>query len=150
MAKWRYMAPVVQRITPYLQRLFPGAGIHCDENFQITAVARDTGHKERFEGLSDGTQEQIAVLTRLAFADMLLDSGRPAMVMLDDALAYSGSDRLERMFDVLTEASTRMQILILTCRGELFTRLGGKRVRALRSASQWLGRVRTTSLPKLD
>lgn len=134
-AKERYMAPVVQRITPYLQRLFPGAGIHCDENFQITALARDAGHKERFAGLSDGTQEQIAVLTRLAFADMLLDSGHPAMVILDDALAYSDSDRLERMFDVLTEASTRMQILVLTCRGELFTRLGGKRVRALRSAS---------------
>ena len=73
------------------------------------------------------------MLTRLAFADMLLDSGRPAMVILDDALAYSDSERLERMFDVLTEASTRMQILVLTCRGELFTRLGGKRVRASRS-----------------
>jgi hypothetical protein len=34
------------------------------------------------------------------------------------------------MFDVLAEASTRMQILILTCRGELFTRLGGNRIRA--------------------
>ena len=59
----------------------------------------------------------FAESTRLAFADMLLDSGRPAMVILDDALAYSDGDRLERMFDVLAEASTRMQILVLTCRG---------------------------------
>ncbi len=131
-AKERYMAPVIRRITPYLQRLFPNASIRCDENFQITAVVREGEQTERFEGLSDGTQEQIAVLTRLAFADMLLDSGRPAMVILDDALAYSDSDRLEKMFDVLAEASTRMQILVLTCRGELFTRLGGNRVRAER------------------
>lgn len=131
-AKERYMAPVIRRITPYLQRLFPNASIRCDENFQITAVVREGEQTERFDGLSDGTQEQIAVLTRLAFADMLLDSGRPAMVILDDALAYSDSDRLEKMFDVLAEASTRMQILVLTCRGELFTRLGGNRVRAER------------------
>jgi hypothetical protein len=133
-AKERYMAPVIQRITPYLQKLFPNASIRCDENFQITALMREGEQMERFEGLSDGTQEQIAVLTRLAFADMLLDSGRPAMVILDDALAYSDSDRLEKMFDVLAEASTRMQILVLTCRGELFTRLGGNSVRAEREA----------------
>lgn len=128
-AKERYMAPVVKRIAPYLQRLFPGAGISCDENFQITGVVREFEQAERFDKLSDGTQEQIAVLTRLAFAEMLLDSGRPAMVILDDALAYSDSERLERMFDLLSQAALRMQILILTCRGELFTRLGGSRVR---------------------
>ena len=71
------------------------------------------------------------MLTRLAFANMLVDSGRPAMIIRDDALAYSGGDRLERMFDLLTEVASRTQILILTCRGELFTRLGGIRVRAL-------------------
>ncbi len=119
-AKERYMAPVVKRIVPYLQRLFPGASIDCDENFQITAMTRGAEQTERFDGLSDGTQEQIAVLTRLAFADMLLDSGHPAMVILDDALAYSDSERMERMFDVLAEASTRMQILVLTCRGGAF------------------------------
>jgi hypothetical protein len=130
-AKERYMTPVIKRITPYLQHLFPGAAIDCDENFRITGVMRELQQADLFEGLSDGTQEQIAVLTRLAFADMLLDSGRPAMVILDDALAYSDSERLERMFDLLTQAATRSQILILTCRGELFTRLGGNRVRAV-------------------
>lgn len=53
------------------------------------------------------------------------------MIILDDALAYSDRDRLERMFDLLTDAASRTQILVLTCRGELFTRLGGTRVRAV-------------------
>ena len=127
-AKERYMAPLVQRITPYLQTLFPGAAIHVDEDFQVTGVIRELQQREEFGGLSWGTQEQIAVLTRVAFADMLLDTGKPAMLILDDALAYADPDRLERMFDLLTHASSRLQILVLTCRGELFTRLGGRRV----------------------
>jgi DNA repair exonuclease SbcCD ATPase subunit len=133
-AKERYMAPVVKRVTPYLQQLFPGAEIRCDENFQITGVVRELQQAENFDGLSVGTQEQIAVLTRLAFAEMLIDSDQPAMVILDDALAYSDDERLERMFDLLTHAAARMQILILTCRGEVFTRLGGTRVRAVTAA----------------
>jgi uncharacterized protein YhaN len=93
----------------------------------VTGVLRTA--EESFDGLSDGTQEQVAILTRLAFADMLLDSGRPAMLILDDALAYSDNARLETMFDMLTEASTRMQILVLTCREDAFRRLCGTRIR---------------------
>ncbi len=130
-AKERYMAPLVQRITPYLQTLFPGAAIHLNEDFQVTGVIRELQRREEFGGLSWGTQEQIAVLTRVAFADMLLDAGKPAMLILDDALAYADPERLERMFDLLTHASSRLQILVLTCRGELFTRLGGRRVELL-------------------
>ncbi len=133
-AKERYMAPVAARITPYLSGLFPGVSLTCDENFRVTGMRRSgsastaTSTMDEFDRLSDGTQEQIAVLSRLAFADMLLDRGHPAMVILDDALAYSDRDRMERMFDLLTQAASRMQILVLTCRGELFTRLGGHRV----------------------
>ena len=130
-AKERYMAPIVRRVTPYLQTLFPGAAIHCNEEFQITGIVRELQQTESFTGLSDGTQEQIAVLTRLAFADMLVERGKPAMIILDDALVYSDPERMERMFDLLTHAATRTQILIFTCRGELFTRLGGHRLRLI-------------------
>jgi uncharacterized protein YhaN len=41
------------------------------------------------------------------------------MVILDDTPAYSDSERIERMFDVLTQASAKTQILILTCREDL-------------------------------
>jgi hypothetical protein len=128
-AKERYMAPVLKRVTPYLHMLFPGAAIDCDEQFQITGIVRERQLTESFSGLSVGTQEQIAVLTRLAFADMLLERGQPATIILDDALVYSDPDRMEKMFDLLTEAAKKTQILILTCRGELFTRLGGSRLR---------------------
>ena len=48
--------------------------------------------------------------------------------VLDDALVFAHSARLERMFDLLTDAGTRMQILVLTCREEVASRLGGTRI----------------------
>ena len=128
-AKERYMEPIVRRITPYLQKLLSGASINCDDNFRITSIDRNL--REDFEGLSGGTQEQIAVLTRLAFADMLVERGKPAMIILDDALVYSDPDRMERMFDLLTQAAERTQILILTCRREIFARLGAHHVKVV-------------------
>jgi uncharacterized protein YhaN len=131
--KERYLAPVIRRVTPYLRSLFPGADIACDDALRVTGLTRDAGGAEDFERLSDGTQEQIAVLSRLAFAEMLIDQGKPAMVILDDALAYSDADRMERMFDILTQASAKTQILVLTCREDLFSRLGGNRVELKRA-----------------
>ena len=45
-------------------------------------------------------------------------------MILDDALAFSDDDRIERMFDILMRAGEHVQILVLTCRKRLFTRLG--------------------------
>jgi uncharacterized protein YhaN len=74
--------------------------------------------------LSEGTQEQLAVLSRLAFAELMLDQGKPATVILDDALVFSDDNRIERMFDILMCAGEKVQIVVLTCRRRLFTRLG--------------------------
>jgi DNA repair exonuclease SbcCD ATPase subunit len=122
-AKTRYLAPVVSRVEPYLKMLLPGSNIILDENLHIAAIQR-SGQREDFEVLSGGTKEQLAVLTRLAFAELLLGQGRPATVILDDALAFSDDDRIESMFDVLMRAGENVQIIVLTCRKRLFTRLG--------------------------
>jgi energy-coupling factor transporter ATP-binding protein EcfA2 len=122
-AKTRYLAPVVGRVEPYLKMLLPGANIVLDEDLRIAAIQRG-GQREDFDVLSGGTKEQLAVLTRLAFAELLLGQGRPATVILDDALAFSDDDRIESMFDVLMRAGDKVQIIVLTCRKRLFTRLG--------------------------
>lgn len=122
-AKNRYLAPVVSRLAPYLKTLLPGSDIVLSEDLQIAAIQRG-GQYEKFDVLSGGTKEQLAVLTRLAFAELLSGQGRPATVILDDALAFSDDDRIERMFDVLMRAGKSVQIIVLTCRKRLFTRLG--------------------------
>jgi energy-coupling factor transporter ATP-binding protein EcfA2 len=124
-AKARYLGPVTTRVQPYLRALLPGTDLHLDENLHIASLMRN-GIGEEFTKLSEGTQEQIAVLTRLAFAELLLDQGRPATVILDDALVFSDDERIERMFDIMTRAAERVQIIVLTCRRRLFTRLGAR------------------------
>ena len=124
-AKTRYLTPVITRVEPYLRVLLPGSDLVLDEDLHIASLKRH-GLQEEFTRLSEGTQEQIAVLTRLAFAELLLDQGRPAAVILDDALVFSDDDRIERMFDIMTRAAERVQIIILTCRRRLFTRLGAR------------------------
>ena len=124
-AKELYMSPVVNRLRPYLQLLFPGANIAIDENLKITGVVRAGGYEEPFHHLSMGTQEQIAVLVRLAFAEMLVEQGQPATVVLDDALVFSDDRRMDRMFDILNMAARNIQVLIFTCREQLFEGIGG-------------------------
>ena len=124
-AKELYMSPVVNRLRPYLQLLFPGANIAIDENLKITGVVREGGYEEPFHHLSMGTQEQIAVLVRLAFAEMLVEQGQPATVVLDDALVFSDDRRMDRMFDILNMATRNIQVLIFTCREQLFEGIGG-------------------------
>ena len=123
-ARERYLAPVINRVHPYLQMLFPNAEISMDEELNITGMSRLAGYEERFDHLSMGTQEQIAVLVRLAFAEMLIDQGAPAAVILDDALVFSDDQRMGLMFDILSHAAQRLQILIFTCREQLFEGLG--------------------------
>ncbi|MEQ8694856.1 MAG: AAA family ATPase [Gammaproteobacteria bacterium] len=133
-AKERYLSPVLKRVSPYLQVLFPGARIMIDENLHITGVVRETGYEEAFHHLSMGTQEQIAVLVRLAFAEMLVEQGHPATVVLDDALVFSDDKRMSRMFDILNMAARNVQVIVLTCREELFEGLGGRQL-VLQAAS---------------
>ena len=123
-ARERYLAPVVNRIHPYLQMLFPNAEISIGEDLYITGMSRHAGYEESFDHLSMGTQEQIAVLVRLAFAEMLIDQGAPAAVILDDALVFSDDQRMRLMFDILSHAAQRVQILVFTCRAQLFEGLG--------------------------
>ncbi|MGI9434224.1 MAG: hypothetical protein ACR2Q4_05255, partial [Geminicoccaceae bacterium] len=127
-AKARFHIPLTDRLSPYVQALLPSAAPEVTPDFGITALHRDGVADQRFEQLSDGTREQIAVLARLAFADMLREQGLPALVILDDALAFSDEQRLERVFDILEEAATRMQIIIFTCREDRFDTLNAKRL----------------------
>ena len=125
-AKERYLSPVLSRVRPYLQLLFPGADIHLDENLHITGMVREAGYEEAFNRLSIGTQEQIAVLVRLAFAEMLVEQGHPATVVLDDALVFSDDRRMGRIFDILNMAARNVQVIVFTCREQLFEGLGGR------------------------
>jgi recombinational DNA repair ATPase RecF len=118
-----YYAPVRRHLRPFLHDLFPGAELELGDGFAITGIKRQ--RTEAFARLSDGTQEQIAVLVRLAMGAMLAERGMAAPIILDDALVYCDDDRIQRMFDALSRAGKNQQIIVLTCRLRSFGPLGG-------------------------
>ena len=122
-----FIGPVAQRARVHVERLFPGADLSFDEELGLASVTR-SGLSEACGTLSKGTQEQLAVLTRLAFADMLLEQGLPVSLILDDPLVYSDDGRLDLMTEILEEASPRMQVILLTCRDRAFRHLAATRV----------------------
>lgn len=122
-----FLGPVTQRAARYVNRILPNSDLSFDEDLGLKALRRH-GIDEASDDLSRGTQEQLAVLTRLAFADLLLEKGAPVSLILDDPLVYSDDSRLEVMTDILLDASKRMQIILLTCRAKAFRHVAGKRI----------------------
>ena len=118
-----FVGPVARRARRYIERLLPGCDLNFGDDLGLNSISRG-GLSEGCGDLSKGTQEQLAVLTRLAFADMLLEQGAPVSLILDDPLVYSDDTRLDLMTEVLTEAATRMQVILLTCRDRAFRHLG--------------------------
>ncbi len=123
----RLHAPIRRHLTPYLQDVFPSADPEFGEGYAVDRISRGAA-QERFALLSDGTKEQIAVLTRLAMGSLLAERGQAVPIILDDALVYSDDERIERMFDALGRAAASQQVVIFTCRTRAFQRLGGRRL----------------------
>ncbi len=114
----RLQAPLQKHLNRYLQLLFPQARLEIDENLSPGPLTRGNGHGTEsgaFETLSFGAREQMGVISRLAYADLLREAGRPTLIILDDALVHSDDTRLTQMKRVLFDAATRHQILLFTC-----------------------------------
>ncbi|GAA5138153.1 AAA family ATPase [Alloalcanivorax gelatiniphagus] len=119
--------PLQRHLNHYLQLLFPEASLEVDENL-IPEVLIRQGHgveeRGKFEELSFGAREQMALISRLAYADLLLEAGRPTLIILDDALVHSDAARLGAMKRVLYDAAQRHQILLFTCHPDNWRDLG--------------------------
>ncbi len=124
-AREAYLLPVMTELRPLIGLLFDDVSLTFDEKTLLPQTILRNGQEEEVERLSGGMREQLSVLTRLAFARLLAKTGRPAPVILDDALVYSDDDRIEKMFDALHRQSREQQIIVFSCRQRAFQRLGG-------------------------
>lgn len=130
-ARDAYFGPVLRELQPLLHILHPGAQLVIDDTTLLPTTLTRNGQEEPLDILSGGTREQLAILTRLAFARLFAAAGRPVPVILDDALVHSDDDRIESMFDALHRTSKDQQILVFTCRQRAFAALGGERARVV-------------------
>jgi DNA repair exonuclease SbcCD ATPase subunit len=116
-------APLTERLGHYLKRIFPQSAIALGDDLSPATLERD-GRADTLDALSFGTREQLGILTRLAYADLLQASGRPTLLMLDDAAVHTDAARRDAIKRALIDAATRHQILVFTCHPELWDDLG--------------------------
>ncbi|MBB3949372.1 AAA family ATPase [Aureimonas jatrophae] len=129
-ARESWLGPIKQRVAPYLRLLHAESDVEFDESTLEIAALRRRGTEERFDRLSMGAREQVAVVTRLALAEVLKRGGHPAAVILDDALVNTDEVRLQRMHMVLQRAADMgLQVIVLTCRERDFRDLGAPIIR---------------------
>ena len=115
----RLQAPLQQHMQHYLQLLFADAQLAVNEQLAPGQLTRRnaSGALEGgdFEALSFGAREQLGLISRFAYADLLREAGRPTLLILDDALVHSDSTRLAQMKRVIFDAAQRHQLLLFTC-----------------------------------
>ncbi len=122
-ATQRLQAPLARRLNHYLALLFPEADLRLDEALLPMALRR-AGGEDLLSALSFGTREQLGILARFAYADLLREAGRPTLLLLDDALVHTDDARRDFMKRALFDAATRHQILMFTCHGEAWRDMG--------------------------
>lgn len=135
----RLQAPLQRHLNRYLQLLFPQARLTVDEHLLPTQLVRTVNGSAEygdFAALSFGAREQMGLISRLAYADLLQEAGRPTLIILDDALVHSDQQRLAQMKRVLFDAAQRHQILLFTCHPENWRDLGvvPRDIQALKTA----------------
>lgn len=119
--------PVEASATRFLQRIAGSrvGRIEMGQGFEpsrvVPALAEDGVD---IVNLSGGEQEQLYLATRLALAEVLAQDERQ-MVVFDDVLTATDAGRLARVLNVLREASSLLQILVLTCHPERYRALDG-------------------------
>lgn len=128
-AREAYFGPIQEELAPLIGILHDDAGIDWESATVMPGALRRGGAVEAFETLSGGTQEQIAILTRLAFARLFARRGQHLPIILDDALVYSDDDRIVKMFTALNRVAMEQQIIVFSCRQLAFASLGGERPR---------------------
>jgi hypothetical protein len=128
----RLQAPLQQHLNRYLQLLFPQAQLQMDAQLAPGALIRPdaragtAGASEAgdFSALSFGAREQLGLISRFAYADLLREAGRPTLLILDDALVHTDEARLAQMKRVIFDAAQRHQVLLLSCHPELWRDMG--------------------------
>jgi len=112
-ARRRYVAPFSERLESLGAVVFGDTfRVELDDDLRIVSRTL-AGRTVRYENLSTGAREQLAVLTRLACA-ALVDPDDGVPVVLDDVLGHSDPDRLRRLGAVFGMVAPPAQVLLLT------------------------------------
>ncbi|MGO2655009.1 MAG: AAA family ATPase [Pseudoclavibacter sp.] len=123
-AQQRYVAPFRRQIERLGRSVFGrDFAVEVSPTLQIASRTLN-GRTIPFDSLSAGAREQMALIGRLACAQLVSsDDGAP--VVLDDTLGFADPERLEMLNAVLSQLGGSAQVIVLTCQPRRFARIGG-------------------------
>ena len=115
-ANARYAAPFAAALEGYAGALF-GRDVEFELDDQLQITRRNVaGVSLPIEALSGGAQEQLALLTRFAIAELVARDGTsPVPVVIDDALGATDPHRLQLMNALFNRVGKHAQVIVLTC-----------------------------------
>lgn len=112
-ARSSYARPLAERIDALGRSIF-GDSFAVELGPELEIARRSlNGISLDLDQLSTGTREQLAILSRLACAELVARDGAGVPLILDDALGASDPERTQRMTQLLAEAGDGKQILLL-------------------------------------
>ena len=88
----RLRAPLTERLGHYLKRIFPQSTLALGDDLSPATLDR-FGRADTLDGAEFRHARTIGILTRLAYADLLKASGRPTLLMLDNAGVHTDAGR---------------------------------------------------------
>ena len=129
-ARRRYEAPYRASVEKLARTLYGRAvTIEFDEDLRISRRVLDSTALDAAQ-LSGGAREQLSILSRLAVAD-IVGKGEGVPVVIDDALGFADSARVQRMNVVLSQLGRTNQIIVLTCDPARFDGVPGATVTSM-------------------
>lgn len=108
-----------------LGRMVFGSTFEVDIDSDLSIRSRTLeGRTVPYESLSGGAKEQLGIVARLASAALVAPQDA-VPVIIDDALGFTDSDRLERMGEVFGAVGTEAQVIVLTCSPDRYDAVTG-------------------------
>ncbi|SEI61880.1 DNA repair exonuclease SbcCD ATPase subunit [Allopseudospirillum japonicum] len=119
----RLYQPLNQALHPYLRLWWPQAELVWNPEWQPQQIYR-AEQAQPIPALSWGAREQLNVMVRFAYADVLRTVGKPSLLILDDALVHTDGERLQVMKRILYQGAQKHQVLMLSCHQSRWQDLG--------------------------
>jgi uncharacterized protein YhaN len=119
------LAPLENRLSAAFADVtgIQGRRVFLNDELEIVGVGDTREAAVQFPYLSQGAKEQLLLCLRLAVATEVSSLGQN-LVILDDVLVNTDSQRQERVLDVLRASAEQMQILIITGHPERYRGVG--------------------------
>ncbi|WP_078309518.1 MULTISPECIES: AAA family ATPase [unclassified Mycobacterium] len=120
----RYVDPFRAELERLGRMVFgPTFEVDVDSDLSIRSRTLE-GRTVPYESLSGGAKEQLGIVARLASAALVAPEDA-VPVIIDDALGFTDSDRLERMGEVFGAVGTEAQVIVLTCSPDRYDAVSG-------------------------